>query len=257
MLDNEYDCPTRYSHFQRGGADHHREALRRGGRASSHHLPRRDAYEAGPQEDKAQAGGNLWHDRASKFSPEELPAQVDDCQGNDGGTAEDEDAETDVFCLHHERGILDGGRVAEVPFRGAAFDRPIDRTDCPRQAEPEEDIDGVASCDVDNGGVRSRLLFGRGQGRKQVRHGGAERHEGERGHVVADPQDEAEELCQVRDPGRQATDEGQRDEETGPTVEEACGRHKRKDYLPWEGNDVQDPVRFCCLSLVFGAPIAV
>merc|ERR1719336_27253 len=187
-----------------------------------------------PEEEKDGGGDVLEHSVAAKLGA--LPVLAEDGQeppghdqadGDRGAEDVDRDGESQSARLHLELGPMDG---------------VVDGCDDPRNSETEEDVDRVAPGDVADRVVCMLLVHSRGLAGEGVREGGAQGHEGDRGHLVLQTDQASKDAREVAHDDHNDPDEQKRDEKAGEASEQSSWRDEGEDDLEGEGEEVHDVV---------------
>mmetsp|Transcript_6455 Transcript_6455/g.19943 ORF Transcript_6455/g.19943 Transcript_6455/m.19943 type:complete len:260 (+) Transcript_6455:445-1224(+) len=174
-----------------------------------------------------------------------MPAHLDEEEGGASGQGEDSHTVGKVAPLNHETTLGIGASIPPGPLSIVRIVAPMEGSPHPGQADAQEDVHGVAACDVHDGGVRELVLQGRRPGGEEVRHGGAQGHEADGRDGVLEAGDAAEELGEVADHGREHADVRQRAEEADPAAAVDGRRHEQAvEQVPGPGEGGEDPLQW-------------
>merc|ERR1719336_755547 len=187
-----------------------------------------------PEEEKDGGGDVLEHSVAAKLGA--LPVLAEDGQEPPGHDQADGDHRADDVDRHRE------GQSARLHLEAIGTGEMVTGSDDPGKTKAEEDVDGVAAGDVADRVVRVLLVHGRGLAGEGVREGGAQGHEGDRGHFVLQADQASKDAREVAHDDHNDPDEQERDEKAGEASEQSSWRDEGEDDLEGEGEEVHDVV---------------
>ena len=116
--------------------------------------------------------------------------------------------------------------------------RPVDGADDPWESHAEEDVDGVGSGNVANGGVSVLGGLGSGHRGEGIGQGGSHGHKGDTSHGRLKVDDASENGSDLTDDGGHDTDKEESHAESGPTTSLLTGRNDGAEDLPEHGKEV-------------------